>query len=77
MNRRETEDVPLLTVAQAATHARVDRRTIGRWIKAGLLLGIPDGNATLIPMDHLQLLVQDRNKHFGGRLPVKRHTRDA
>jgi hypothetical protein len=62
-------DVPLLTVAEAAAHAKVSTRTIGTWIQHNLLTPIPDGKSKLIPLDHLQQLIRDRHQLGGGKLP--------
>lgn len=68
------EDVPLLTVAEAARHAKVNRKTISRWIRRDLLPGIPDGKETLVPLDHLQRVIRERHERGAGKLP-RRHAR--
>jgi excisionase family DNA binding protein len=67
-------DIPLLTVAEAAKHAKVDRKTITRWIQRDLMPGIPNGKETLVPLDHLQRVIRERHERGGGRMP-RRHAR--
>lgn len=69
------EDVPLLTVAEAADRAKVSERTVSRWIRAGLLTPIPHGTEKLIPLDHLQQIIRDRHQLGAGRLPRDTLTR--
>lgn len=72
---RDTDDIPLLTVKEAAKHAEVDVRTIARWIASGDLPTIPDPPRKLIRLDHLQRLLRRRMGRRFQRL--MRHVRDA
>lgn len=60
-----------LTVAQAAEHAEVSERTIGRWIKAGDLPAIVAHPSKLVRLDHLQKCI--RTSILKRRSGPKRH----
>lgn len=71
--------VRLLTVAEAATLAKVGTRTISDWIRSGLLPSIKQGRYKLVQSDHLQQIMRDRYQQSRRRLPdgVRRSTGDT
>ncbi len=59
----------LVNVGEAAERAKVSVRTIGQWIRDGLLVAIPNGPERLVRVDELDALRRARYQRKSGRLP--------
>lgn len=54
------QSTPLLTVAEAAEYAEVSERTVTSWIRADMLVAIPEHRHRLVRLDHLMAIIERR-----------------